>query len=290
LLEVRAGAIVVDPSLTDDLRSRLGSRVGPKISDSALYRLILCRVAGVDASSSPNRESGAFWIERCDFGECIVSFASPEMIQIAVHKSSDLEKNSSSEAIAEAVCHAAGLKLVSVDLSRGFRQGEERVNSLQQVGGILLPKERGPWDSFRSVQQILRALYNASPNSFEKPVVGARILTERSLPGTPHGEEIARFRELAAVKGLSRELVDEVVLRWGGRVRYLSEFEDGLEKLSATVLRGEVELALLSDQVSTLDDLVFGSLSLERSPNWRSMLPLITLAPRTAALPRRFIT
>jgi hypothetical protein len=40
-------------------------------------------------------------------------------------------------------------------------------------------------------------------------------------------------------------------------------------------LRGEVELAVLSDQVTSVDDLVAGALALQQFPEWRESIPVL---------------
>jgi hypothetical protein len=69
--------------------------------------------------------------------------------------------------------------------------------------------------------------------------------------------------------------IEIVVRRWRGRVRYLESFEEGFKEICPGVLKGEVALALASDQVTSLEDLLFGSLQLHYLPNWRGSVQAI---------------
>jgi hypothetical protein len=48
--------------------------------------------------------------------------------------------------------------------------------------------------------------------------------------------------------------------------------ERGFEEVCPGVLRGEITLAVESDQVTSLEDLVFGSLALHMTPGWRDLV------------------
>jgi hypothetical protein len=49
------------------------------------------------------------------------------------------------------------------------------------------------------------------------------------------------------------------------------------------VLRGEIDLAYVSDQITTNEDLVFGSLQLHRMPGWQELVPAIAERVREVA-------
>jgi hypothetical protein len=74
------------------------------------------------------------------------------------------------------------------------------------------------------------------------------------------------------------ETIERVLQRWKGRVRYISQFERGFEEVCDGVLRGEILLAVCSDNVTSLEDVVFGALALHTIPNWRSLVPVIAQA------------
>jgi hypothetical protein len=82
----------------------------------------------------------------------------------------------------------------------------------------------------------------------------------------------------AREKGIDEVTIERVLRRWKGRVRYISQFENGFEVVCEGVLRGEILLGVHSDLVTSLEDLVFGSLALHTNPNWRVVVPAIAQA------------
>jgi hypothetical protein len=84
---------------------------------------------------------------------------------------------------------------------------------------------------------------------------------------------------MARRAGVPETTISRALERWRGRVRYLSEIERAWEEVCPGVLRGEIALAVTSDQVVSLEELLFGSLALHTIPGWRAMI-----APIAAAL------
>jgi hypothetical protein len=84
---------------------------------------------------------------------------------------------------------------------------------------------------------------------------------------------------MARHAGVPEHTISLALERWRGRVRYLSEIEGAWEEVCPGVLRGEIVLAVTSDQVASLEELLFGSLALHTIPGWRAMI-----APIAAAL------
>jgi hypothetical protein len=107
---------------------------------------------------------------------------------------------------------------------------------------------------------------------------GSERRVRRALPGEWRVRERDEFIEMARRAGVSESTISLVIERWRGRVRYLSEIERGWEEVSPGVLRGEIALAVISDQVASLEDLLFGSLGLHTLPGWRAMVAPIAAA------------
>jgi len=136
-----------------------------------------------------------------------------------------------------------------------------------QVKGIFQCSHRGPWDAFASARRIVKTLLEIS----SEPRV-MRNTPKRLLPGGEQNCEADAFRALARAQGISEQTIERVVGRWRGRVRYLAQLPNGLRELVPGVLRGEVELAVRSDQVTSVDDLVVGALELQDTPSWREAI------------------
>jgi hypothetical protein len=114
---------------------------------------------------------------------------------------------------------------------------------------------------------------------------GSERRARRALPGEWREGERDEFIEMARRAGVSESTISLVIERWRGRVRYLSEIERGWEEVSPGVLRGEIALAVISDQVASLEDLLFGSLSLHTIPGWRAMVaPIAAVLAETGAV------
>ena len=55
-------------------------------------------------------------------------------------------------------------------------------------------------------------------------------------------------------------------------MRYIEEFPEGLVEVVPGVLRGEIDLAVSSDHVESLDDLCFGALKIHYVPGWQELV------------------
>jgi hypothetical protein len=109
--------------------------------------------------------------------------------------------------------------------------------------------------------------------------------SRRPLPGEWRGSERTDFVEKARRAGIGESTLAAVIDRWRGRVRYIPEIERGFEEVCPGVLRGEISLAAVSDQVCSLEDLLFGSLALHTVPGWRELVvPLAAALAETGAV------
>jgi hypothetical protein len=254
-VEIRAGSLLLDPSTTRVPTTRLGRRVGPRNLGGDLYQRVVCRIRLMNTSDLCRVRAG-----ECGSNEYLVMpTALPETVEIVVSESADVA------ALIEEIAQGEGYDSIEVISVAGFRQGSNTRHDLEQYGGLFFPRERGPWDAWLSAGRVISQLQAAAHQSDTLFTAVVR----RVLPGTVHPDDIERFRAAAAAAHLSEEVVSQVVKRWHGRVRYIPDFERGLELVCHDVLRGEVELAYRSDQVASVEDLLFGSLRLDTAADWR---------------------
>lgn len=137
--------------------------------------------------------------------------------------------------------------------------------SIREESGIFLLEHRGPWDAVRSSKRVVEAVLKAGYR-YQKPIAGATVRVARRLPGCCSLNELERFRHKALAHSVSPDTVEEVINRWAGRVRYLLDSApDSFEEISRGVLRGEVELAVMSDHAATVSEVVENSLGLSLS-------------------------
>ncbi len=133
--------------------------------------------------------------------------------------------------------------------------------------GIITSEEHAPWDIYAIAPKILSRVPSCGP---------VRNL-RRPLPGEWRPGEYEAVVSAARAAGLSQATIDLVVQRWKRRARYLLQLERGCEEVCAGVLRGEIALATRSDQVSSLEDLVYGSLVFQEAPDTESLARLSEL-------------
>lgn len=104
----------------------------------------------------------------------------------------------------------------------------------------------------------LAYLYARSAGKVLNDVVTAENLTNpgklRSLR-TGALPPIDSFRRDAAQANVTDLAIELAIARWGDRVRYIGDFKDGFSMIGEKVLRGELGIAVLADQVFHVDDL-----------------------------------
>jgi hypothetical protein len=263
--EVRAGSLLLDPSIVRIPTSRLGRRVGPQWLDDSVYVRVVCRLQAQHTIDPRQVVTGS-----CMGNDYLLSgTSSPEIVEIVL-----LDSAQDTHQAVEKICSSEGLVLSEVLFVGKFRQPQAPRHVLEQYGGLFFPRERGPWESWSSAQQVVGELQRAA----HPEETAAVPLVIRPLPGTPHAGDLERFRTAARAAQVPESEIAHAVERWHGRVRYIPEFARGFELVCPGVLRGEVELAYRSDQVATIEDLLFGSLGLETDPHWREKV-----APLAAA-------
>ncbi len=96
------------------------------------------------------------------------------------------------------------------------------------------------------------------------PLIG---IEGRKYPGAFGLDEATKqFKEAAARTNVPPQLMEAALRRFGGRVALFSALSEPLKVLGGTVLRGEVELALRTEQVADIQDLMGRRLGLEYLP------------------------
>ena len=259
---VRGGGIFVDPSFSQPLASRIGT---PITKLSKAIRPHVTVVYSVEGSGDVGRVRH-FQLSQGAAGT--VCELQPGVVEVTLFDVGELAGCDMVSSAIPQLCEAAGY-IVREEVSRR-RVGSTYASSVsvENRRGILLPCESAPWKILRVVQMTL-AYIESDGDSRRAP---------RALPGEWRGTEREEFVERAGRSGLSEAVIATIIERWQGRVRYLTDMERGLEEVCPGVLRGEIALAVVSDQVSSLEDLLFGSLALHTVPGWRGLVTPIAEA------------
>ncbi len=263
--EVRAGSVLLDPSSVRIPGSRLGRPVRPQSLDSGVYLRIVCRLLAPCSIKSHQVITGS--VDGRDY--LVYAASSSEIVEIVVP-----DTGKDTHQVIERICEYERLGASEMLFVGKFRQPRVQRHTLEQYGGLFSPRERGPWDAWLSAQQIIGELQRAANPAHPRQVQ----LVARELPGTLRAGEVEQFRAAALAANVPESAIAQSVKRWHGRVRYIPEFVRGFELVCPGVLRGEVELAYRSDQIATLEDLIFGALGLETDPQWREKIERVAAA------------
>jgi hypothetical protein len=271
---VRVGGILLDPSGATLPPSRLGTPV---------LRVPEARRAGVQCVYEvvPRTTKSGFRFasfELSDGSFVAVQRISEQRIELTVLEGATSLAPSVIEVVCSEAAAESGWRLVSQISMRDVGARWSSHYRVSESRGIFTCSQRGPWDALRSANSIVKTLvsYAREPRPVEK-------LPPRPLPGAEQACELNAFRAQARGQGVSEESIELCIARWQGRVRYLAQFADGLTPLCRGVLRGEIDLAYVSDQITTNEDLVFGSLQLHRMPGWQELVPAIAERVREVA-------
>jgi hypothetical protein len=264
--EARVGGIFLDPNAGHLPSSRLGTYVIPATDPSP---------AGVRVVFQAKPKSAKRGERFVTFELSDGSFVSVRRLGLFTIEASLLfgQKEISDEpsaAVLEQAANEAGW-IIERELFRARLSGKSRNGfAVSQVKGIFSASTRGPWDAYRVARKIVSRLLNLLPEALPR-----KRSESRPLPGSERNREVDCFRALARAQGISERTIELAIRRWRGRVRYLEHFANGLKELVPGVLRGEVDLSVRSDQVVSLEDLVFGSLALEEIPELPEYLPVL---------------
>lgn len=265
--EVRVGGVLVDPSVGELPATRLGSRVLPwSVPAVAGSQRVF---EAVPASVKSGERFASY--ELTD-GSCVsVSRIGEQVLEVtAIFGASALAPDVVST-IARQAAAEAGWNVQREVHSRDVDGRWSRHWRVNQDKGIFTCEHRGPWDALKSSATIVRTLVGLlkDPRPFKK-------LPTPPLPGAEHACELQAFRALARAQGIRERVIELCIARWRGRVRYIAQFPNGFFEVCPNVLRGEIDLAVASDQVTSVEDLMFGSLMLQQLPEWRELVKPIS--------------
>ena len=260
--EVHGSSLFVDPTCAQQLLSRLGTPIVKREIPHLPNISVVCRVDGASLKGGYETFmlSTGIVVSLCELEPCVV-----EICLLGVDQTKGAQFVAD---VVREVCEAKGVSVVE-EISRR-RCGRPYASRAQvfRRGSLFLSKERMPWDVMHiSSRVVAQAVDTSSLHRLRRP-----------LPGEWREGERDAFVSTAREKGIDEVTIERVLRRWKGRVRYISQFENGFEVVCDGVLRGEVLLGVHSDLVTSLEDLVFGSLALHTNPNWRVVVPAIAQA------------
>jgi hypothetical protein len=262
----RVGGIVIDPTHGVLPPSRLGSYVVPSTDPVSAGVQLTYQAAPRSAKTAMSFVS----FELTDGSFVAVQRTSITTIQVTLlWGAKELTAEQSNSVISDALGEAGWTAEREVQRREVAGRWGSRYG-IKQVKGVFTCYHRGPWDAFKSSQTIVRALLALTHEP--KP---RRAQIDRLLPGAERNCEADAFRALARAQGISEQTIERAVDRWRGRVRYIPQFANGMHECVPGVLRGEIELAVVSDHVGSLEDLVFGALDLHQASNWRDSIPTL---------------
>ena len=264
--QARVGGVLVDPTVGRLPLTRLGTSV-LRVADSSpggiqrLYEVIpITAKSGVPFVS----------FELTDGSTISVSRLGHDLAEVTVLYGEVVLEASVVDGICEDACREAGWRIEGVLSSRAVDGRWSPSYEVRQARGIFTCSQRGPWDAFKSAEHVVRSLLSLRDTQVRPPK-----LPPRALPGVEQAREVDAFRASARAQGVPESTIERCVARWRGRVRYLGQFADGLHEVFPGMLRGEIDLAYVSDHSRTAQDVALGALRLDLLRNWRDGLPLI---------------
>jgi hypothetical protein len=253
---IRGGGLFVDPTFSQPLASRIGTPITKIVPVSRPHVVVVCSVEG-------DGEVGRARLFELPHGSVgTLCEIQPGIVEVSLLDVGERADHDTFSNLARQICEGAGYT-VRGELSR-WRAGAVYGPSVtvENRRGILLPHESAPWNVLTVIKKTLAFV--------ESDGVSRRM--RRPLPGEWRGSERESFIRSARGAGVSESVISAVLTRWQGRVRYIPDMERGFEEVCPGVLRGEITLAVESDQVTSLEDLVFGSLALHMTPGWRDLV------------------
>ena len=259
---IRGGGLFVDPTFSQPLASRIGTPITKIVPVSRPHVVVVCSVTG---ASEVGR---ARLLELPDGRIRTLCELQPGIVEVSLLDVGERANHDTLSNLARQVCEGAGYTVEGEISCRRVGAVYGPSVTVENRRGILLPHESAPWNVLRVITRTL---------AYVESDGGSRRV-RRPLPGEWRGSERAYFVEHARAAAVSESTIASVLTRWQGRVRYIPDFERGFEEVCPGVLRGEIALAVASDQVTSLEDLVFGALALHTTPGWRDLVKPIAEA------------
>lgn len=259
---IRGGGLFVDPTFSQPLASRIGTPITKIVPVSRPHVVVVYSVTG----DSDVRRGRLLELPGGRVGTlCELQPGIVEVCLLDVGERADQDTLSN---LARHACEGAGYMVQGEISFRRVGAAYGASVNVENRRGILLPHEAAPWNVLRVITKTL---------AYVESDGGSRRV-RRPLPGEWRGSERESFIRSARGAGVSESVITDVLMRWQGRVRYIPDMERGFEEVCPGVLRGEIALAVASDQVTSLEDLVFGSLALYTTPGWRDLVKPIAEA------------
>lgn len=263
-VEMTATTLFIDPTYAHPVASRIGT----SITRRSLPQTSSCSVV----YSVHQPAEGADPVDRYrtvtlgDGSEGSAYRFAPDLVEVCV-----VDDAADSERVtrrAQEVCERCGYLIIDEVSRRAIGRSFDTRSLVSHRRGVLITEERVPWEIFSLTSKILSKV----------PSCGIVRRDRRPLPGEWRDNERERFIDAARSAGVSEITIANALNRWRGRVRYLPLMENGLREVCPGVLNGEVSLAVVSDQVASVEDLLFGSLALQQVVGWRGLVPALTQA------------
>jgi hypothetical protein len=266
---IRGGGLFVEPTFSQPLASRIGTPITKIVSARRPHVVVVYAVTGSGEVGTPRL------LELPDGGIGTLCELQPGIVEVCLLDVAERADHGTLCNLARKLCEAAGYTVTGEISYRRAGAAYGPRTAVDNRRGILLPHESAPWTVLTVLKKTLAYVEGD----------GATRRARRPLPGEWRGSERESFIERARAAAVSEETIASALTRWQGRVRYIPDIERGFEEVCPGVLRGEIALAVASDQVISLEDLLFGSLALYQNPGWRELVvPIAEALGETGAV------
>lgn len=263
-VEISATSLFIDPIFPHPVASRIGTPIVRRSLPLATSVSVVCAVTqrGDTQGMAPRYRS----VVLHDGSLGSLFERAPGIVVVGVE--AEMPTSELVTQRVQQVCAVCGYQVTEEVSRRSHGRAFDADSRVVHHGGVLVTRERVPWDIFSLSPKILSKVSSC----------GTARQHRRPLSGEWRDNERERFIAAAKCAGRSESTIKMVIDRWQGRVRYIPLVKNGFDEVCPGVLLGEISLAVLSDQVSSLEDLIFGSLALHTVPGWRSLVPALTQA------------
>jgi hypothetical protein len=251
--EVRSGGVVVGHGVSvPGSRLRVGSEgVTPVLGEAIAQVEVVPRVHN-DSSSSSEPVGPTLEKFRLKDGREIFSLKRSTDTKLLTVALSDAGREF--KEVMDAVGRSIGEIVGSIIVPRkSFVSGSELIFGK----GVMRIPSSSPLIAF-SIANTLAYTYARSAGRILNDVVTADTLTNPGALRTLRSgarSPIESFKKEATQSLVSQEAIHRAIARWGDRVRYIGDFNEGFCPVGNHVLRGELGIAVLADQVFHVDDL-----------------------------------